>query len=188
MRCVPFRRRRGVALVCALTLMLVAAVLALAVGRLATTSLAQAQWERDHAVARTAADAALRDAERDLAGRPAPRPPAEGPQQPGPQQPGPQQPGPLQEGPLAYGQRTGARMAVGGPLSPARLPVYVIEWLPAAAPGQGALARITAIGTGTRAATQVTVQALYRTQPPGRIDWRELAQGPAGSDDGEGRP
>ena len=158
--------QRGVALVCALMLTLVAGVLGVAVGRLALMSLAAAQFERDHAVARAAADAALADAERDIgAAGPDPDPPA------------------AWAGQVAYGERTGARMAVGSSLLPARLPTYTVERLPGAAPPHGAVYRITATGVGTRPATEVVVQALYRGQagtvPAARLGWRELANPPA---------
>jgi type IV pilus assembly protein PilX len=174
----PAPRPRGVALVCALMLTLVAAVLALAAGRMATTSLAAAQWERDHTVARAAADAALRDAERDIVrsfGRAGPPGGEPGGARAGAGAGiGPATP-PEWSGPVPYGQRTGAHMAVGTGLLPAQLPAYRIESLPAVAPGEGPLMRITAIGYGLRPTTQVVVQVLYRTRPAGRIGWRELA-------------
>lgn len=171
-------RPAGVALVSALMLVLVASVLGVGVARMALSSLAAAQWERDHAVARAAADLALCDAEREL------RAVQDG-----------AQPGLALGAPVTYGAHTGTWMAVGAGLLPARPPVYLIEPVSDAAPGQGAVFRITAIGFGTRAATQVMVQALYRKRPPavpgeegapprppvstGRIGWREIVAWPA---------
>jgi type IV pilus assembly protein PilX len=193
------RPARGVALVSALMLMLVASVLAVAAGRMALAQLNAAQWERDRAVARGAAGAALCDAERtleaapdaelarlavladDAAGAPAWQV---------------VDPAGTGAGLVAYGQQTGARMALGGGLLPARLPAWLAERIaePDAGPERGPLFRITAIGFGTRAATEVVVQGLYRLRPAasadasadeappavrtGRIGWREIANWP----------
>jgi type IV pilus assembly protein PilX len=102
---------------------------------------------------------------------------------------------------VPYGRYTGATLAVGGGFLPARLPAYLVEQLaPAGAgPPPQNLYRITAIGFGTRAASRVVLQAIYRrpataaappapgpaTGPPagpalpaGRISWREIPNWP----------
>lgn len=201
-------RQDGLALVCALFLMLAAAIVAVSVARMAQASLATAGRDRDRAVARAAAQAALRDGERDVAGAYAGASAdagAGGVAAPGPA-PGTRAAlfGAAGEGafPVAcgrgdidrglcaatdppawqvldpgasdgsafvpYGAFTGARMAVGGGLLPARLPVYLVERLASAGPGpaQGAWFRITATGFGTRAATRVVLQSLYRKPAP----------------------
>jgi len=69
---------------------------------------------------------------------------------------------------VPYGQFTGAVLAVGRGALPARLPAYLIERItpPGATAQQGVFYRITAIGFGTRAVTQVVLQSLYRLPPP----------------------
>jgi type IV pilus assembly protein PilX len=61
-------RQQGLALVCALMLMLAAMLLGVSVARAAFGSVASARQERDRMVARAAAEAGLRDAEQDIAG------------------------------------------------------------------------------------------------------------------------
>jgi type IV pilus assembly protein PilX len=86
---------------------------------------------------------------------------------------------------VRYGDFTGAPMAVGAGLLPARLPAYLLESL------AGGAVRITAVGFGARASTLVVLQALYRKQEPGappgrahaalpagRIGWREIVNWP----------
>jgi type IV pilus assembly protein PilX len=195
--CRGVRRQRGMALVCALFLMLGTAMFAMSVARMALASLASAERERDRAVARAAAEAALRDGERDVNGAAthdacddgAPRHGTCG----GADPPEPDPPdwqttdlaAPDAAGVVPYGAVTGARMAVGGALLPARLPAYLVERL--ASTGQGAVFRITAIGFGTRAATRTVLQSLYRVPagaagkdgaPASRIGWREIANWP----------
>jgi type IV pilus assembly protein PilX len=73
---------------------------------------------------------------------------------------------------VAYGTYTGARMATGSGSLPCCLPRYVIEPLAIARAGDSAGARdatayrITAIGFGTAAATQVVLQTVYRSAAP----------------------
>jgi type IV pilus assembly protein PilX len=195
--CCGARRQRGLALVCALFLMLGTAMFAMSVARMALASMASAERERDRAVARVAAEAALRDGERDVAGAAAhdacdaaPRHGTCGGADP-PEPPDPPDwqttdlAAPDAAGVVPYGAVTGARMAVGGELLPVRLPAYLVERL--APTGQGAVFRITAIGFGTRAATRVVLQSLYRMPagaagkdgaPTGRVGWREIANWP----------
>ena len=70
---------------------------------------------------------------------------------------------------IAYGTFTAARMPVGGPTLPARLPRYLIELMPytragedAGRSGGGNFYRITAIGFGARDGTSVVLQSFYR--------------------------
>lgn len=194
------RRERGLVLLCALLLMLAAMVAGLAAARTAFASVAAARYERERLLARGAAEAALFDAERDIegGGEPAraalftaagasswPADCGQGAQDRGlcgARDPPAWQTLDLaaQDNPalVSYGGVTGAPMAVGGGLLPARLPAYLIEKLDAAS----GLYRITAIGFGARASTQVVLQALYRKPdpgappgpPPGRIGAREI--------------
>lgn len=203
---------RGLALVCALTLMLATMVIGVAVARGAFVLLASARNERDRDVARAAAEAALRDAEHDIAGAagvPADRAAHFGPEGGhafaedcgrGADDVGlcrERSPPAWQALDLAdarnpalvpYGHFTGAALAVGRAALPARLPAYVIERIaPAGATAQmGSFYRVTAIGFGTRTSTRVVLQSLVRLPPPdgaGRDHGRGNAEG---SDSDEG--
>jgi type IV pilus assembly protein PilX len=191
------RTERGLALVCALLSMLAALVIGVAVARGAFVLLAAASNERDRDIAQAAAEAALRDAERDIAGRAAASttPVSSGRAA----HFGPDGATAFVEGCgrgaddlglclarmppvwalldlaaednpalVPYGRFTGAVLAVGHGVLPARLPAYLIERIvpPDATAGQGMFYRITAIGFGTRAATQVVLQSLFRLPPP----------------------
>ena len=182
-------RERGVALVSALVLLLAGMLLALSAGRMAVGLLVSVEHERDRAVARAAATAALHDAARDVDG-------AGGAARAAVMiaagalvdgcGAGPVDRGLCKEAdppawrvidlaaaaPQAapYGFATGAAMALGGAVLPARLPVYLVERLAA----EDGLYRITAAGYGTRTATLVVLQARYRRAAPGRMAWREI--------------
>ncbi|MCS0612940.1 PilX N-terminal domain-containing pilus assembly protein [Massilia kyonggiensis] len=203
---------RGLALVCALTLMLATMVIGVAVARGAFVLLASARNERDRDVARAAAEAALRDAEHDIAGAagvPPDRAAHFGPA--GGHAFGDdcgrgaddlglcraRSPPAWQALDLAdagnpalvpYGHFTGAALAVGRGALPARLPAYVIERLaPAGATAQlGSFYRVTAIGFGTRTSTRVVLQSLVRLPPPdgGGRDRGQGNAGGRGSDEG----
>ena len=191
------RTERGLALVCALLLMAAAMVIGVAVVRGAFVLLAAAGNERDRDIAQAAAEAALRDAENDIAGRAATSAPPASPDRAAHFGPGgatafvdgcgrgvddrglcrARSPPEWQLLDLAaadnpalvpYGQFTGAVLAVGRGVLPARLPAYLIERItpPGATAQQGVFYRITAIGFGARAATQVVLQSLYRLPPP----------------------
>jgi len=192
-------RQRGLALVCALLLMLGALILGASIARTAFGSMAAARMERERMVARAAAEMALADAEADIGGTVSPSSaraawfagasggfadgcgtgsqdlglclPAASPL-----------PSAWQAVDLAaddgtpvvpYGRYTGAVLATGGGVLPARLPGYLIEKLAAAGPAPPLhhLYRITAIGFGTRTTIQVVLQAIVRrpaaTPPPG---------------------
>jgi type IV pilus assembly protein PilX len=207
-------------------------LLGVSVARAAFGSVASARQERDRVVARAAAEAGLRDAEQDIAGGAQPSParagwfaaPAgggfaegcgRGDQDLGLCLPaGPSLPAVWEMVDLAdqdnpvmvpYGQYTGATLAVGGGILPARLPAYLIERLElaGAAAQAGSFYRITAIGFGTRPTTRVVLQSIYRKPPPvapasgaagedatppsqpqaqalpaGRIGWRDIANWP----------
>ncbi|WP_296943774.1 pilus assembly protein [uncultured Massilia sp.] len=198
------RAQRGVALVCALLLLAAAMVIGVAVVRGAFALLASARNEGDRIAARAMAGAALRDAERDIAGaaataRAAWFDPAGGGDFPGgcgsgatdlglcraASPPAWQRvdlaaadPGAL----VPYGRFSGAVLPVGSDTLPARLPRYLIEKLePAGADAaHGSFYRITAIGFGMRASTWVVLQALYRKPRPAPPD------GHAGEHAGEG--
>jgi type IV pilus assembly protein PilX len=198
----PTASERGLALVCALILMVAAMVIGVAVMRGAFVLLASARNERDRDVAQAAAEAALRDAEHDIAGA-AGVPPGRAAHF------GPtgghafvdgcghgvndlglcraRAPPAWQTLDLAdagnpalvpYGHFTGAALAVGRG-APARLPAYVIERIaPAGATTQmGSFYRVTAIGFGIRTSTRVVLQTLVRLPPPVRS---------AGEDHGHG--
>jgi type IV pilus assembly protein PilX len=102
---------------------------------------------------------------------------------------------------VPYGHYTGATLTTGKGLLPARAPAYLIEKIapPGAAASLGSFYRITAIGFGSHASTQVVLQSVVRKPPPapagepgatgstgsastppvqlpaGRISWREIA-------------
>ena len=182
-------RQRGLALVCALVLMLGALILGVSIARTAFGSMAAARMERERMVARAAAEAALADAEADIGGAALPSSAraawfaggsggfadgcGTGSQDLGLCLPAaPTLPPAWQAVDLAaadsalvvpYGRYTGATLATGGVL-PARLPGYLIEKLAPAGPAPPQnLYRITAIGFGTRATTRVVLQAIVRT-------------------------
>src|SRR5450830_245419 len=82
---------------------------------------------------------------------------------------------------VAYGRYTGAAMQTGQGFLPFRRPRYLIELLPFNAPGEEAgapvgaaapasyLYRVTAIGFGASADTQVVLQTYYRKQTAGAM-------------------
>lgn len=200
-------RQRGLALVCALMLMLCTLILGASIARTAFGSMASSRMERERMVARAGAEAALADAQADIGGGAQPSAAraawfasgsggfvagcGQGSQDLGLCLPAPATgpaagPAPWQAIDLAdadaaplvpYGRYTGATLALGGGMLPARLPAYLIERLDGAGPGPPSAApssrvyRITAIGFGTRAATRVVLQAVYRrpaaVPPPG---------------------
>ena len=196
------QRTRGMALPCALLLLLATMAVGLATARLTFAGMHAARFEHERAVARGAADAALCDAERDIADSTAPASaraalfsgaaaawPAGCGQGDvdrglcGVQTPPAWQTLDLTASDLparvSFGTVTGATMATGIASLPARLPGYVIERL--AQPG---LYRITSIGFGPRASAPVVLQALYRRADPGippaaaaprRLTRREIA-------------
>ena len=194
LRCRACRRTRarGAALVCSLLLMLAAMLLAVSISRAVFASIASAGAERERSLAWEAAEAALRDAERDIS---ASADPARAAQfttagatgfvdgcgrggsgrglcsvtsPPAWQALDLAEPG--NPALVPYGYFTGADIGVGAGqgLLPARPPAYLIERI--APPGAGAslgnFYRISAIGFGSNASVRVVLQAVYRKPPP----------------------
>ena len=196
----PFQHRQGgIALLTALVLMLAVLMTGIATTRGALQGARAAAHERDRLMALQMADAALRDAERDIEGGAEPgsarataiaggsadafvagcgggRPyqglcaHAADPDQ---------LPDLLAEddGPaLAFGSVTGASMPDGAGALPTEAPRYLIELMPASPAGQ--LYRIVARGAGSMPGTHAALQAYYRKPPGGapgrRVGWREL--------------
>ena len=187
----PLRRReRGAALVCALVLMLATMLVAVAISRAVLASVASAGAERERSLAREAAEAGLRDAERDIAAATDPARAAQftaagtgsfiagcgrGGADRGlclPVSPPAWQALDLAEDDnpalVPYGHYTGASLAAGKGLLPARAPAYLIEKIapPGATAAMGSFYRITAIGFGSRVSTRVVLQSVYRKPPP----------------------
>jgi type IV pilus assembly protein PilX len=182
-------RQRGAALVCALVLMLAAMLVAVSACRAVFASIASAAAGRERSIAHAAAEAALRDAERDIAGADPARatlftpagasafvdqcgrggnsrglclagtPPA-------------WQTLDLAESGhpalVPYGYYTGALMASGKGLLTARLPAYLIEKIdpPGASASLGSFYRVTAIGFGSLEQTRVVLQSVVRKPAP----------------------
>lgn len=79
---------------------------------------------------------------------------------------------------VPFGQYSGAEMETGEGHLPFRKPRYVIEQLPlapGAAAGAAHLYRVTAIGFGARDSTEVVLQSTWRPAPGTRVAWREVA-------------
>jgi type IV pilus assembly protein PilX len=205
-------------------LMLATMLVAVAISRAVFASIASAGAERERALAREAAEAGVRDAERDIgADIAATADPArtaqfsaagagsfvEGCGRAGvarglcsASSPPAWQALDLAEAdgaaPVPYGYYTGATLTTGKGLLPARPPAYLIEKIapPGATAAMGSFYRITAIGFGSHASTQVVLQSVYRKPlpdpapapagvaiqpiqlPAGRISWREIANWP----------
>jgi len=187
------RRQHGAALVCALVLMMAAMLIGVSVCRAVFASIASAGAERERSIAHAAAEAALRDAERDIASDASGTDPARAAQF--------MTPGAggfvdgcgragsgrglcLATAPPAwqvqdlfdadnpavvpYGHFTGAGLATGKGLLPARPPAYLIEKIapPGAGEALGGFYRITAVGFGSRGTTQVVLQSVVRKPKP----------------------
>jgi len=198
-------------------LMLATMLVAVAISRAVFASIASAGAGRERALAREAAEAGLRDAERDIAAAADPARAAEfttagaGSFVEGCGRGGAvrglcsaSSPPAWQALDLAeaggaalvpYGYYTGATLATGKGLLPARPPAYLIEKIapPGATAAMGSFYRITAIGFGSHASTQVVLQSVYRKPEPapagggamqpinlpaGRISWRDIANWP----------
>jgi type IV pilus assembly protein PilX len=190
-------------------------VIGLAVVRGGFILLAAARNERDRDVAWAAAEAALRDAEHDIAGTA--DPPPDRAAHFGPagasafvdgcgrgdddlglcraRSPPAWQTLDLAAGDnpalVPYGRFTGATLAIGHGMLPARLPAYVIERIapPGATARQGSFYRITAIGFGSRTSTQVVLQSLYRLPlPNGNANGHEGGNGDGNAHGDDHRP
>lgn len=180
--------QRGIALITALLVLLGVSMLALGVARIAFDAERAARVERDRQLALQAAEAALDDAERDIAGGANPlsaraamfRSELASGFVPGCGRdpvnlglcaftPGgvPAWQAIEQEAATPYGTYTGASFPHGGP-SPLAPPRYVIELLPSVRAGEDAgkarqhLFRITSFGYGARPGTLVVLQSVYR--------------------------
>lgn len=195
----PRQRQGGIALLTALVLMLAVLMTGIASTRGALQGARAAAHERDRLLALQMADAALRDAERDI----------EGGAEPGSaranaiaggsadafvagcgggrpynglcaQAADPDQLSELlagDDGPaIVFGSFTGTHMPEGEGALPIGAPRYLIELMPASPDGQ--LYRITARGAGSMPGTHAALQAYYRKPPDGapgrRVGWREL--------------
>ena len=182
----PIRRVRGIVLATVLMLMTVMLLMGLAAARLAIHGQLAARFDGDRQAALAAAEAALADAERDIAG---PDSVAPGRQsmfdigeaafsqhcgrgaddtglclaKPDGQVPDWQLTDLAQDdaATVAFGAYTGAQMETGGARLPRRLPRYLIELVPQGPTASGTLYRITAIGFGQREGTQVVLQTVY---------------------------
>ena len=187
MRAFRSRRQRGAALVTVLFLMLAVLMMSVSSVRAALSAAKSAAAERDRHVARAAAEAALRDGERDIEGAAGPASPrtaifaaadanadtsafaercADGAERTGlcrfmppPGVPAWQAVDLAGERSVEYGRFSGRSMPLGAGRLPARLPRYLIELLPA--PGAPPRYRITAIGFGADPATIVVLQGYY---------------------------
>jgi type IV pilus assembly protein PilX len=211
----PLQQQRGAALVCALMLMLATMLMAVAISRAVFASIASAGAERERGLAREAAEAGLRDAERDIAAdiatsadpTRAARFTAAGAGSfiagcgRGSADRGlclPASPPAWQALDLAaagnpalvpYGHYTGASLATGKGLLPARPPAYLIEKIapPGATAAMGSFYRITAIGFGSHASTRVVLQSVYRKPPPAPTGGAAAPGGP-GPPEPDGAP
>jgi type IV pilus assembly protein PilX len=175
--------------VCALVLMLAAMLLAVSVCRAVFASIASAGAGRERSIAHAAAEAALRDAERDIAGADPARATlftaggasafvdacGRGGNSRGlctVSTPAAWQSLDLAEpghpALVPYGYYTGALMATGKGLLTAHPPAYLIEKIdpPGAGASLGGFYRVTAIGFGSNALTRVVLQSVVRKPPP----------------------
>jgi type IV pilus assembly protein PilX len=180
---------QGAALVCSMVLMLATMLVGVSICRTVFAAIASSRAERERGIAREAAEAALRDAEHDIAGADpiratlfadasaasfadgcgrggngrglcrATAPPAW-------ETLDLAEPG--NPALVPYGYYTGAGMGTGSGLLTARLPAYLIEKIapPGATAPMGSFYRITAIGFGSQATTRVVLQSEVRLPPP----------------------
>ncbi len=178
--------QRGVALLTALLLMLAVLLSSIAAARTAISGARAAGHERDRLLALQAAMAALADAEHDIEGGADPgsaRAAALAQATPAVFAPGCRGGRPYDglcehapdaravfalladdDGPaVALGTFTGALLPVGEGALPGQAPRYLIERMPS--PTGALLYRVSALGFGSTATTQVALQAYYRKLP-----------------------
>jgi Tfp pilus assembly protein PilX len=185
-------RERGAALVTALFLMLAVLMLGVSAARTALGAGKSARLERDRHIAFQAAQAALADAELDIAGGADPASAraaafgaggaaafAEGCHGAEAMRglcraaaaatvPAWQAADLSGDAAVPYGRFTGAALPTGRGILPARLPRYIIERLTPAADDAGRiLYRVTAIGFGPHGALRVVLQSVGRHAPAG---------------------
>lgn len=181
-------RQRGAVLATTLILSLLVLMLGIAAARASSHAQQTMRYHRDHAIAFAAAEAALADAERDIAG---PHDAAPGRQSlfataplgfdarcgSGADDLGLCRASPEPQVPhwhfidlagdeaqtVSFGRYTGARMPAGG----VRAPRYLIEFVeqPGPGPANGSLYRITAIGFGEQGGMQVVLQSYFHRAP-----------------------
>jgi Tfp pilus assembly protein PilX len=192
-----FGRSRGAALLTAMFVLLALTIIGVGAAQTALNAEKSARNERDRHIAFQAAEAALIDAERDIDGIADPASAraalfaggsalgfAEGCGR-GPDNLGLCTYSPAApawqladlagggDGTTSYGKFTGSLLPTGGGALPGRAPRYVIELMPLARAGEDAgrpaanVYRITAIGFGVRASTQVVLQSFYRKAAAG---------------------
>lgn len=200
----PSSRQQGAALATVLFLMLAVLMMSASITRAALMAAKSARAERDRHVALAAAEAALLDAERDIAGAAGLTSPRTalfalgdpnafmegckgGAEHAGlcrlaaaPGVPAWQAIDLAGELTVEYGHFSGRTMPTGAGLLPARAPRYLIELLPV--PGAAPRYRITAIGFGADPATVVVLQGYYirasGASPGRRLGEREIANWP----------
>lgn len=203
---------RGAALVCSLLLMLAAMLIAVSISRTVFAAIASASAGRERSLAWEAAEAALRDAERDIAAGADPARAAqftaagaggfiEGCGHGGASRglcsvtsPPAWQVLDLAEpgnpALVPYGYFTGASIVAGTGrgLLPAQPPAYLIERIapPGAGATLGSFFRITAIGFGSNAATRAVLQSVYRKPEPATHDPPAPGQGVESGNGGAG--
>lgn len=190
-------RQRGAALVCALVIMLVTMLLGVSICNAVFASIASAGAERERSLALEAAEAGLRDAERDIAASAVGADPARAARFTAAGAGGfvdacgrggtarglcsATSPPAWQGLDLAevghpalvpYGYFTGAAFGVGKGLLPAHPPAYLIEKIapPGAGESLGSFYRITAIGFGSIETSRVVLQSVYRKPKPAPPD------------------
>ncbi len=189
-----FARQSGAALLAALVVTVAVMLLAASAAQTALNAEKSARNERDRHLAFQSAEAALADAERDIAGGFDPASARAALFASG-------DAGGFAEGcgrtagsvgfglckcaaagapPAWQAADLGAAVPYGaftGATLPGRPPRYIIELIPEPAPATRHLYRITAIGYGMRAGTQVVLQSFYRKTGAAhlRVSWREVA-------------
>lgn len=192
--------QRGVALLTALLLMLAVLLSSIAAARTAISGARAASHERDRLLALQAAMAALADAERDIEGGADPgsaRATALALATPAAFAPGCRGGRPYDglcahapdarevfalladdDGPaVLFGAFTGALLPAGEGALPGQAPRYLIERMPS--PTGALLYRVSALGFGSAATTQVALQAYYRKLPAGPAPQPEPGPGQA---------
>ena len=186
------RHAGGAVLATTLVLMVLVLMMGLATARLASNGEKFMRVDAGRHTAFAAAEAALADAERDIAGPGSGSPGRASIFATGPSALAPhcghgaddlglclassgEQPSDWQSTDLAHddsstvvlGTYTGARIATDGVGLPKRPPRYLIELLPPKANVTGTLCRVTAIGFGEQEGTQVVLQSLYHRPAAG---------------------
>lgn len=157
----------GFALISCVLILMVVLLLGLSAQQIVRESAAAAANALDRQLALQAAEAALMDAEQDILQT---RDATIAFSQPS----------------LVYGSVTGNRFVLGGRMQTSQLPIYSFSMLPLAQQNTATVRyffRITAIGFGARASTQVVLQSDFLKSAcaacinpwQGRLGWRELS-------------